>query len=348
MYTTDSIEMMRQQLLTCAEQWRLPEDLHIELLTVSENATFVASYSKLVKDKPTTNKIIIRVHRPNYHTPQEIESELAWLNALAVESDVDVLKPLPTINQNTIVKLPNTEHQEHLYAVAFNFLAGNEPTVGDEIIAWFEQLGKITAKLHIHSRQWQKPESFTRKFWNLDTMLGTKSFWGDWRENRELTPSTQACIEDAVALLTERLQRYGQSGDRYGLIHADLRLANLLVDGDKLQVIDFDDCGYCWFGYDFAAAISFYETDPNVPALQKSWLKGYRQCADFSAEDEAELASFILLRRILLTAWLASHSETPSADEFGQGFAEGTASLANAYTQSQGLSVFTHQSNHDS
>jgi Ser/Thr protein kinase RdoA (MazF antagonist) len=31
---------------------------------------------------------------------------------------------------------------------------------------------------------------------------------------------------------------------RYGLVHADMRLANVLHDGPETYVIDFEDCGY--------------------------------------------------------------------------------------------------------
>ncbi len=52
--------------------------------------------------------------------------------------------------------------------------------------------------------------------------------------------------------LRRRLAAYGQGPDRFGLVHADIRLANLLVDGEHVRVIDFDDCGWSWFMYDFA------------------------------------------------------------------------------------------------
>ncbi|MCS6762501.1 MAG: phosphotransferase [Candidatus Devosia symbiotica] len=55
--------------------------------------------------------------------------------------------------------------------------------------------------------------------------------------------------------------------DLYGLIHADMRLGNLLVDSDQVSLIDFDDCGFC-FTYDFAAAVSFHETNSAIPALK--------------------------------------------------------------------------------
>ena len=69
---------------------------------------------------------------------------------------------------------------------------------------------------------------------------------------------------------------YGQDAKRFGLVHADIRLANLLVDGDHVRVIDFDDCGFSWFMYDFATTVSFMEDHPRVPELRDAWVEGYR------------------------------------------------------------------------
>ena len=49
-------------------------------------------------------------------------------------------------------------------------------------------------------------------------------------------------------------------------MHADIRLANLLVDGEHVRVIDFDDCGWSWFMYDFATTVSFIEDHPRRAA----------------------------------------------------------------------------------
>lgn len=69
-------------------------------------------------------------------------------------------------------------------------------------------------------------------------------------------------------------EAYGSGPQRFGLVHCDMRLANLLVDGDALTVIDFDDCGICWFAYDFAASVSFMEHDPRLGAFLAAWLEG--------------------------------------------------------------------------
>ena len=47
--------------------------------------------------------------------------------------------------------------------------------------------------------------------------------------------------------IRHRLVAYGRGRDRFGLTHNDLRLANLLLDGERMFVIDFDDCGDSWY-----------------------------------------------------------------------------------------------------
>jgi Ser/Thr protein kinase RdoA (MazF antagonist) len=98
-----------------------------------------------------------------------------------------------------------------------------------------------------------------------------------------------------------------------------------------VKVIDFDDCGFSWFLYDAATPVSFYEHDPKVPALIAAWTRGYRSEAPLSPEDEAEIPTFIMLRRLLLVAWIGSHSETDLAQSMGVAYTEGTTGLCESY-----------------
>ena len=132
-------------------------------------------------------------------------------------------------------------------------------------------------------------------------------------------------------LLEQQTADYGHGPDRFGLVHCDMRTANLLVEGERLAVIDFDDCGLSWYGYDFAASISFMEHEPFVPELTRAWVEGYRRAAPLSAEAEATLPAFVMLRRMQLTAWIASHGETPTAQAMGEDYVRGTVALGAVY-----------------
>src|SRR5439155_16935214 len=134
------------------------------------------------------------------------------------------------------------------------------------------------------------------------------------------------------AVLRRRLEAFGRGPERFGLVHADIRLANLLVDGDHVRVIDFDDCGFSWFMYDFATTVSFIEDHPQVPELKEAWVEGYRSVAPLDPANEAELDTFVMLRRLLLVAWIGSHHEFDTeAAEFGGGFTSGSCTLAERY-----------------
>ncbi|MGL4321939.1 MAG: phosphotransferase enzyme family protein, partial [Paracoccaceae bacterium] len=116
---------------------------------------------------------------------------------------------------------------------------------------------------------------------------------------------------------------------RFGLIHADLRLTNLMLDDAGLWAIDFDDCGFGWWMYDLAAALSFIETDPRLPALIEAWCAGH---GGVGAEDRAIIPSLIMLRRVLLTAWLASRADSDTAAQIGAAdYTAGTVLLAERF-----------------
>ena len=90
--------------------------------------------------------------------------------------------------------------------------------------------------------------------------------------------------------------------------------------------MDFDDCGFGWYMYDAATPLSFYEHLPQVSCLIEQWLEGYRTVSRDRA-DEEEIPTFMMLRRLLLVAWVGSHAETNLARSMGAAYTEQTAVL---------------------
>ena len=56
---------------------------------------------------------------------------------------------------------------------------------------------------------------------------------------------------------------------------------------------------------------------------------------ELSAEDEAEIDTFIMLRRMALLAWIGSHIEAPEPQELAPGFAATTAQLGQTFLDRQ-------------
>ncbi|HEY3764561.1 MAG TPA: phosphotransferase, partial [Gaiellales bacterium] len=193
-------------------------------------------------------------------------------------------------------------------------------------------LGAVSARMHGHARRWAPPSGFERFRWDYATTLGADGHWGRWQDGLGMGAAELDLLGRLDATLRRRLDAYGQGRERFGLVHADIRLANLLVSGEHVRVIDFDDCGWSWFMYDFATTVSFIEDHPDVPRLKAAWVDGYRSVAELDPADEAELDSFVMLRRLLLVAWIGSHHLfATEAAELGAGFTQGTCALAEAY-----------------
>ncbi|MDF2995296.1 MAG: aminoglycoside phosphotransferase [Xanthobacteraceae bacterium] len=327
MYDSHFLDRLESGLRAALPRWGLSEATDLRLLTISENATFRAH------DPVSARDVVFRVHRPGYHTRAEIASELAWLGALGRAQVVPTLTPVPQLDGELIADIDDDGVIRHV--VAFGLIEGREPAEGEDIVRWFHELGAINARLHAHAKDWQRPAGFVRKVWDFDAMLGDVKLWGDWRAGLGLTPEGKAVLERTARVLRQKVEAYGKGEHRFGLVHADMRVANLLVDGDRLSVIDFDDCGFSWYLYDFAAAVSFIEHEPFIPELQTAWIAGYRTVAPLSDEECQILPVFIMLRRMLLTAWIASHSETPTAQALGETYTQGTVALARAFLASQ-------------
>ena len=332
MDTTDfSYEETMEHLALLANEalglWELPTGSKARLINVSENETFLV-------EAPGGFKSILRIHREDYHTETAIACEHAWSRSLNEEGGVKTPDILPGRNGSTIQSATSTALGQKRYLVMFEFVEGSEPDQQDDLTTGFEELGEIAAKTHLHSIDWERPEPFERLVWDLDTVFGEEATWGNWRDGPNIGRQTRQVLEQVEATVIERLTRYGRGTDRFGLIHADMRLANLLITKGETRLIDFDDCGLGWLMYDFAAGISFMEDDPRIPELKQAWVRGYRSVRSLSEEDEVEIPTFVMMRRLALLAWIGSHSEVDIAKELAPTFAPVSEELGRNYLAS--------------
>ena len=164
-------------------------------------------------------------------------------------------------------------------------------------------------------------------------MIGQNAIWGNWREAENLSSEDREILENCDRTLEFFSSTFPKDKAHYGLIHGDLRLANLLIDGEKLAVIDFDDCGFSWFGLDLANALSFIEDNPFVPSYINEWLEGYSEVMPVNQAMADMIVHLIMMRRLQLTAWLETHNQTPTAEKLRKTFLKGTVELARTYLE---------------
>ena len=307
--------------------WNIPEDVSAELINVSENFTYRI-------ENPSGFKAILRVHRENYHSRRSIECELIWIDALSKSGLIETPSYFFGKDGSAIQECSIDNINGSRYLVLFHFVSGSAPEENKNLDTLYEKLGRLAGTCHTHVLSWEKPDNFERLTWDIDTIFGSNALWGNWRLAPEVTKEVQDQLERVELKIRGRLLDYGKSKKRFNLIHADMRLANLLIDQESTRLIDFDDCGLGWFMYDFASAVSFIEDSPMVPCFKSSWIKGYKSVRELTVEDEKEIDTFIMLRRMALLAWIGSHIEAPEPQQLAAGFAETTAKLGDIWLNS--------------
>lgn len=307
-----------------------PQSL-LRLVNVSENTTFA------VTDADTGEQSILRVHRPGYHDRRQIESELDWLEAIHRDRVIRVPAVRAARDGSRVVTVDAAGTPRHV--VRFELIGGRHPEEESLTDSDFRELGRITAELHGHARRWRRPPGFARFAWDFDAALGENPRWGRWQDSVGVGDVEREILGRAQELLRAKLNDYGTGPDRYGLVHADLRLANLLVDAGDVTVLDFDDCGFGWFFFDFGAAVSFIEHDPALSQWQAAWLDGYRSVAEVASADEAMLATFVMFRRLMLLAWMGTHGHAVESGTKLVDYAAQSCALAERYLGSGGRAL---------
>jgi Ser/Thr protein kinase RdoA (MazF antagonist) len=313
---------LEPQALDALAQYDLPAPSELQLLSFSENAVYRAGF-------PGQPPVVVRLHSLGYHDLPAIESELAWVEAVGTGTGVRTPAVLRSRQDETAV----TAHQPGMqprFAVVFEWLDGASPE-GVAQRADYHLLGRTTAMLHDHVRGWPRPPRFSRFRWDLAGTIGHSPHWGHWQDSPHLDRDVTSLLARAADLASRRLAAFGQAPERFGLIHADLRLANLLIADGSVRVIDFDDCGFSWFLYDLASALTFMEDDPDLPQFVDAWLDGYREVRPLDMPDVHEIPTFLMLRRLVILAWLSSRPATELSESLGESYAGATAELAERY-----------------
>ncbi len=104
---------------------------------------------------------------------------------------------------------------------------------------------------------------------------------------------------------------------RQGLIHADLHFGNILLVGENLGTIDFDDCGHGFHAYDLVIPILSVEgilgekKCDRIPEYRDALFSGYSSKRKWDKADAAIYPHLTTARKLLMLGWLNSRSDNP-------------------------------------
>ncbi|WP_161599935.1 phosphotransferase [Pseudomonas sp. MPC6] len=324
------VERLKKLGLKALEQWSI-EQPELSLMKYRENAVFAVTDA-------TGAKRALRIHRPGYHSTVALNSELAWMEALKADG-IQTPEVIHTTNGKLLViaevnEVPEPRQCDLLGWVdgeVLGTIEGSEEQSTQELHTNYYLAGQMAARIHCHAGQWQLPESFFRPVMDAEGLVGTKGYLGNFRLLSGLGDDQVALLDKAADAVMDTLNVFGQSSDRFGLTHADFLPENLLIDGDIIRIIDFDDCGFGWHMMDIATFLFFLLGEPGYDAAYQGLVEGYRSVRELPDSHLELLPTCLLARGLTYLAWVHSRYETETAQEIAPVLIEGVCALAGDY-----------------
>ena len=326
------LEEMRTLALVALRAWDLQVS-NISPLKVRENAVFRVDLSD-------GGRVVLRVHRHDYHSDAELDSEFIWLRSLEAAGI-----PVPRVIRSRrgrdfeIVATPSVgARQIDLFEWIEGIQLGSvEAGIGGgaaAVAAQYHTIGSIAARMHNQAIGWLRPIWFRRHAWDAAGLIGERPLWGRFWELAALTPGQKDLLERARALIAGGLAAYGMKPERYGLIHADLVPENLLVDGNQVRVIDFDDAGFGWHLFELATSLYFITGDGIYPTARDALIRGYRSERALPDDALEWLPLFLAARGTTYLGWVHTRQGSETARELTPFLIERACAVAEDYLAS--------------
>lgn len=265
----------------------------------------------------------LRLHRQAFRSDAELNSELDWMSALA-HGDLHVPAPIAALDGAYLHCVDDVQVDVLSWVPGTPLGETGQPLTMTDRHGVFRQIGIEMARLHRISDAWKPAKEFDRWSWDRDGLLGEQPLWGRFWENPTLSAEDKALFSAARDHAIRQLSDLEKDLD-YGLIHADLVRENVMLDADRVYLIDFDDGGWGFRLFDIATFLFKNRSEPDFEGLKAAFLEGYSSQRALNTD---ALALFILLRAFTYVGWVIDRMDEAGATQRNKLFVETARTLA--------------------
>ncbi|NOD30292.1 phosphotransferase [Ruegeria atlantica] len=270
----------------------------------------------------------LRLHRKGLRTDAELRSELQWMAVLG-KNGVRVPTPVAASDGRYLHLVEGIQVDMLDWLPGRPLGATGKALTHQDRTGVFCSIGREMARLHHISDRWAPPQDFVRWSWDRSGLLGAAPVWGRFWENPTLGEMDRALFL-AFRDIADRDLRRAENQLDYGLIHADLVRENVMVDGDELWLIDFDDAGFGFRLFDIATTLLKNLHEPDFNQLRGALLAGYRSERPICTR---QLDLFMALRAVTYVGWVASRLNEDGSGIRNERFIETARALMSQYLQ---------------
>lgn len=261
-----------------------------------KNLNTLANYA--VEVTSPSGHFALKIYNPASRKPAEVQWEID-LTLHLIKNGAPVAKPVAGKDGKYLQAF--VVDGQNLTTVLFEWAAGEKPKPE---LSTYTLIGEAVARIH------KAADTFTselpREKYDAYELL-------DDQLKRMKTPLEESGQYQKVYELSERMRKIITNPNLdYGVIHNDLTLDNVHLDGNTLIVFDLDSAGESW------RAVEPWGVLRAAEDRFRAWLEGYRSVREFSEDDEKAVAAFAIVEDIRNVVWKLGYAKSSRGEPLMQ------------------------------
>lgn len=289
--TRGQARRLRALALEALKQYDLPVT-RLRLITNDFNCIFRV-------DTADRRRLVLRVTMPEGgHQRASTEAEMAWLDALARETELTVPRPVFARDGAFVVEAAAEGIPQPRLVTIFTWVDGVNlaDRITPETIA---KMGQLMARLHQHAETFTPP--------NGDTLPRFDKVFPFPEPVVMFDPPYAHLFPGERGTLYRRANDWAQSaidhlkaGDEpMRILHGDLHQWNVRIHRGRLAPIDFEDMMWGWRVEDIATTL-YYFLDNDFDAVWRAFQSGYERLCPWPERYTGEIEALICARALML------------------------------------------------
>lgn len=258
----------------------------------------------------TDGTFALRVDLHQDHTDSDVEIELAWLAALAADTDIDVAASVPTIDGRPFVSVGVPGVPGDRRCTLFHWIPG-KPIAESPTPERYHRLGRLSARLHEHGANYTpaiEPMRWDKIFYwpaEIDPVVIDKPdvqhhFAGDRRH----------VLDRSIQVAGRAFDRLDPTGAQ--IVHGDLHPWNVHVYRSRMIALDFEDVAMAHPVQDIAITLYYQRDHPEYPEFVKAFSDGYQEVQPWPEAYPGEVDHFVAARGLMFVNYVLNVMADPT------------------------------------
>jgi Ser/Thr protein kinase RdoA (MazF antagonist) len=285
-------------------------DASLRQLTEASNIIFRVSTER-------EGTYVLRMTAPkSCHGADEIRSEVAWLHALARDTDLGIPEPIARLDGDYVTLAPAPGAADPVCCALYRWVPGRmlDHRLTEENV---RRLGSLMARLHEHAAGFTPPEGFRIRRYDSVFPYSDASFphvepivlFNDGADS-PLSEPQRRVFQRVFNLVADDVRSLSAETSEIRVIHNDLHVWNVKVDGDRLYALDFEDMMWGHPMQDVATTLYYFRWRDTYEAFRNAFQRGYTAVLPWPERHDGQLETLIMGRMLLLANYVATSEDS--------------------------------------